>query len=60
MTLELLEKIAKEAESQNKIDSVMDAFWTIFSWTGGLRWVNINTQDINVRFVETKSMGTIS
>lgn len=37
MTLELLEKIAKEAESQNKIDSVMDAFWTIFSWTGGLR-----------------------
>ena len=37
MTLELLEKIAKEAENQGNIDSVMDAFWTIFSWAGGTR-----------------------
>lgn len=37
MTLELLEKIAKEAKNQGNIDSVMDAFWTIFSWAGGLR-----------------------
>lgn len=35
--LEFLQMIAEEAARQGNLDSVMDGFWAVFSWTGGDR-----------------------
>lgn len=35
MTLETLQAMAEDAQRQGVIDSVMDDFWSAFSWTGG-------------------------